>query len=74
MADTQTDEVDQTYPLKYVQEVLSWYPARAGRKASPLPERGPSYRLKKVEDEKEVSFDLVKNKAKCPQIMVRYSL
>jgi len=74
MADTQTDEVDQTYPLKYVQEVLSWYPARAGRKASPLQERGPSYRLKKVEDEKEVSFDLVKNKAKCPQIMVCHDM
>ena len=73
MTDAQMDDVDQTYPLKYVQEVLSWYPARAGRKASPLQERGPSYKWKKVENEKEVGYDLVKSKEKCPQVMVSLS-
>ena len=42
------DGRDQTYPLKLVQEVLCWYPERAGRKACPLKERGPRYKLKRI--------------------------
>ena len=63
---------DQTYPLKLVQEVLCWYPERAGRKACPLKERGPRYKLKTVEDEKNASFDFVKCDSVRPQVMVSY--
>ena len=66
------DGRDQTYPLNLVQEVLCWYPERAGRKACPLKERGPRYKLNTVEDEKSASFDFVKCDSVRPQVMVSY--
>ena len=62
--------LDQTYPLKYVQEVLAWSAERAGRKAMPLKDRGDkTYRFQQNGDK----FDLAKSTPleKSPKVMVR---
>jgi len=63
---------DQTYPLKYVQEVLAWNSAEAGPRAKPLRKRGElAYKLAKGGDS---DYDFRPQHQKRPQVIVCHDM